>query len=220
MEKSTESQSPVSTNPPTPVALQTSGGPSGVVIAAVLILLVLVGIGFYATKPDPESVETTPSATTSDSVTSEMAATPASDDTAQVKVDATTSEAMKTTSYDYSGTLADVTVAQNVTTVTTGGTAGGTSQATFADGKYMLLATFTDLPDPAPGFFYEGWVVRKSPFHFISTGRVEKQDGIYTNEYLSTTDFTDHARYVLTIEPDDNDPAPAEHVVEGDMAKR
>lgn len=220
MEEPTKSEVPVSTNPPAPVALQPGGRNTGMLIASIIILLVLVGIGFYATKPDPEPVATTPSATTSDSVTTEMAATPASDDATQVAVDATTSAAMKTTSYDYSGTLADVTVAQNVTTVTTGGTAGGVSQATFADSKYMLLATFTNLPDPAPGYFYEGWVVRKSPFHFISTGRVEKQNGVYTNEYLSTTDFTDHARYVLTIEPDDNDPAPAEHVVEGDMAKR
>lgn len=98
-----------------------------------------------------------------------------------------------------------------------GGT--GTVEATTQDGRYYLNGTFEDLPEPEDGYFYEGWIVRASPSSVISTGVVEKEDdNTWTNVYGSDTDYTDHDRYVLTIEPDDGDPAPADHVLDGTFA--
>ena len=112
--------------------------------------------------------------------------------------------------YMYRGNLKDV----------SGGDATGLAQATFENGEYRLLATFENLPALNQDFFYEGWVVRKAPFHFVSTGRVDRINGVFTNVYGSKEDLTDHSSYVLTLEPNDGDPAPAEHIVEGDMKKR
>jgi hypothetical protein len=130
--------------------------------------------------------------------------------------DAMTSDAMGMT-YDYEGVLDDVTGGETVQGVNTGGTASGVARAVFAD-DYSLYVTFDGLPDPEGTDFYEGWIVRKGlAFDVISTGKVEMIDGQYVNLYMSGDDLTDHTFYVLTIEPDDGDPAPAGHVVEGTM---
>ena len=113
--------------------------------------------------------------------------------------------------YDYTGSLEDV----------SGGSSSGVAQASFKDGKYMMLATFTDLPDPTGTDFYEGWVVRKGEnMDVISSGKAEKVNGVYTNSFMSNLDLTDHTFYVLTLEPDDGDPAPAAHILEGTMAQQ
>ena len=84
------------------------------------------------------------------------------------------------------------------------------------DGEYKMVATFNEIPDPGPDHFYEGWIVIPSS-RFISTGKVEQVDGVYTNTFSSPEDMTEYTKYVLTLEPDDNDPAPAEHIVDGDF---
>lgn len=119
--------------------------------------------------------------------------------------------------YQLSGPLKDVTVGA-VRGISTGGRGGGTAKAKFENGKYSLLATFSDLPDPKNGDFYEGWVVRRSPFKFISTGRAEKVGGVYSNSFRSDSDLRPFDLYVLTLEPNDGNPAPADHIVEGVMA--
>lgn len=83
---------------------------------------------------------------------------------------------------------------------------------------YELFARFDDLPDLEAGYFYEGWIVRPEPFDFVSTGALTLDDsGHWIDEFTSDTDYRDYTRYVLTLEPDDGDPAPAEHIVEGDL---
>lgn len=97
-----------------------------------------------------------------------------------------------------------------------GYTNSGTAVAKYneVDG-YQLFVTVKDLPDPEGTDFYEGWVFRKSPLSVVSTGKLVKVDGQYQNEFSSDDDLIDHLQYVLTLEPDDGDPAPAVHVVEG-----
>jgi len=109
--------------------------------------------------------------------------------------------------FDINGELEDV----------SGGNATGYAGASILEsGKYYLYVTFDDLPNPEEGFFYEGWVVKK-PFSVISTGPAERVLGKYHNAYESETDLLDHDFYVLTIEPDDGNPDPADHVLEGTM---
>lgn len=149
-----------------------------------------------------------------------MEKAPAGD--AMVKeVDTAMQQEMMAMSYDYEGNLLDVTGGSDVRGINTAGESSGTAKATFADGVYSLVATFSDLPDPVGTDFYEGWVVRRgADFSVISTGSLEKTDGVYTNIYSSGTDLTDHDFYVLTLEPDDGDPSPADHIVEGVMTKQ
>jgi hypothetical protein len=109
--------------------------------------------------------------------------------------------------FTYQGNLIDV----------SGGLASGIAQANFSEGIYDLLAEFKDLPEPQGTDFYEGWVVRKSPFAFISTGKAIKEDGIYSNSFSTEKNYLEYDFYVLTIEPDDGDPAPDKHILEGTM---
>ncbi|MAG19829.1 hypothetical protein CL618_00135 [archaeon] len=119
--------------------------------------------------------------------------------------------------FDLVGELIDVTKGE-IQGINTNGNAKGVSQASFNGESYNLLATFENLPDPQGSDFYEGWIVRKGvKFNVLSSGKAEKIDGKYVNMYASGKDLTDHTFYVLTIEPDDGDPAPAGHVLEGTM---
>ncbi len=96
-----------------------------------------------------------------------------------------------------------------------GGNASGTAYYTVENGQYMLYAEFMNLPPLEDGYFYEGWVVRQDPFEFISTGEIYELAGVQVNEFESNTDYSDFGTYILTLEPDDGDPAPADHIVEG-----
>ena len=125
----------------------------------------------------------------------------------------------KKITYQYSGNLLDVTKGKKIRGVVTGNKATGVAKAMFKDEKYFMTATFKDLPDPVGNDFYEGWVVKKSPLSALSTGKVIKKDGVYVNNYFSDKNLVDHDFYVLTLEPNDNNPAPADHIVEGTMKK-
>ncbi len=135
------------------------------------------------------------------------------------KMDEGKVEEMMEMGYQYRGELMDVTGGGTIGGINSQGEAGGLARASFEDGTYSLNATFGNLPEPSGTDFYEGWVVRKSPLRVINTGKVEVLEGVYTNLYSSGQDLTDHDFYVLTIEPDDGDPAPAEHVLEGVMKR-
>ena len=107
-----------------------------------------------------------------------------------------------------------------------GGDETGSANSSYLEGYgYTLEANFPNLPALEEGFFYEGWVVRSEPLSVISTGKAldheEAADiypineGAFVNTYESEQDLTDHIKYILTLEPDDGDPAPAAHVLEG-----
>lgn len=135
------------------------------------------------------------------------------------KIDEEMMEEMMEMGYQYRGELLDVTGGEVVGGINTGGVGGGLARASFEEGAYSLLATFGNLPNPKGTDFYEGWVVRKSPLSVISTGRVEVVKGALTNLYSSGQNLRDHDFYVLTIEPNDGDSAPAGHVLEGTMKR-
>ena len=110
----------------------------------------------------------------------------------------------------YEGVLEDV----------TGGNASGIARSGVFEDDYFLSVTFENLPKLDPGYFYEGWVVRKFPFDFISTGELTKSEGEWINMFTSDdAGLIKYTEYVLTLEPDDGDPDPAGHVLEGIMKK-
>lgn len=86
-------------------------------------------------------------------------------------------------------------------------------------GGYSYISANAILPPLEEGYFYEGWVVRSEPLDVVSTGaleQVEFEDGIldFRNNLELEGDFSEHVQYIITLEPDDGDPAPAAHVAE------
>jgi len=116
--------------------------------------------------------------------------------------------------------LTDVTEGNDLSDgINTGGAAVGIAEAGLLNtSRYLLQVEIVGLPELPEGYFYEGWLINSdvSPFSVISTGALDNEDGVtYTNVFDSETDYTNHLEYVLTLEPDDGDPAPAEHVASG-----
>ncbi len=118
------------------------------------------------------------------------------------------------------GILEDVTEGE-IRGINTDGLSAGIAMAGFwnEQDQYQISAEFQNLPDPVGDDFYEGWIVRRGiNFSVISTGELIKEtDGVWTNIYSAEEDLLDHSFYVLTLEPNDGDPAPADHILEGVM---
>lgn len=75
-----------------------------------------------------------------------------------------------------------------------------------------------NLPKPLNGDFYEGWIVSSAvaPGGVISTGvMAQQEDGTWLLQYGIDQALPEHKTVVLTLEPDDGDPAPAVHILEG-----
>jgi hypothetical protein len=92
----------------------------------------------------------------------------------------------------------------------------GVATSDMADGRFQHVAVAT-LPYPPEGYFYEGWLIRSRPFDFFSTG-VFIQHADDLKWYLvwdSPEDKRDFKKVIVTLEPDDGDEAPSEHVLEG-----
>ena len=139
------------------------------------------------------------------------------DDSATRPADGVTSPPAQ--NFTHTAILEDVTKAATIrsTSFATGDIAG-IAQAKFEAGEYTMLAEFDELPDPVGDDFYEGWVVRPNPLSVISTGPLTRSEtGVYTNSFTTKQNLLDHTRYVLTLEPNDGDPAPADHIVEGNF---
>ena len=168
-------------------------------LLVLIVLVVIALLGYYlifsGDSPDKNMAR-------------DMEENEVSEDTSRLPVTEEKTEEMMEISLPYQGTLKDV----------TGGNASGIAKSGIFEGEYYLSVTFENLPELDPGYFYEGWVVRKSPFDFISTGVLTQTDGQWINMYMSSdTGLVGYPDYVLTLEPDDGDPDPAGHVLEGTM---
>lgn len=121
---------------------------------------------------------------------------------------------MMTDSASYSSKLTDVTRGA-ILGVDTQRNSSGSVMVSDSPGNYSLVATFENLPDPKNTDFYEGWLVSSNPVAVISTGRAIKENGVYVNRFETSENVSFYNMYVLTLEPDDNDPASAYHILEG-----
>lgn len=94
--------------------------------------------------------------------------------------------------------------------------AEGAATSDYVDGTFRHLIVAT-LPDPPEGYFYEGWLVRSRPFNFFSTGNlIQHVDDLkWYLVYESDDDKRDYNKVIVTLEPNDGNLAPAEHVLEG-----
>ena len=108
-------------------------------------------------------------------------------------------------------------IGQTDLTDVSGGTSSGEATREIQDGYYRHVAK-AFLPEPKQGYFYEGWLVRPSPFNYFSTGdMVHNESGEWVLEWFGEygQDYSAYTQVVITIEPDDNNPDPADHILEG-----
>ncbi|MBU0531502.1 hypothetical protein KJ910_03350 [Patescibacteria group bacterium] len=109
--------------------------------------------------------------------------------------------------------------------------ASGTARRSIKDGVYQHSVK-AQLPEPPPLIlgqndseqqieqFYEGWLVSRNPFTFFSTGEMTtNSDGEYVLEWTGQVGeaYSNYNEVVITIEPRDDDPAPADHILEGEF---
>ena len=87
----------------------------------------------------------------------------------------------------------------------------GIATRAYENGNFSH-AVLADLPDPAVGSFYEGWLV--SGPKFISTGRMRIAKGGWILEFDSAIDYSDYNGVVITLEKT-ADKLPEDHVLEG-----
>lgn len=99
-----------------------------------------------------------------------------------------------------------------------GGKGSGKAWVAIKDGKTMHFAVGHNLPQLTNGDFYEGWLVKDpAAGDFFSTGAMvfNENNGEYTLNFETKGDKSDYRLVVITLEPDDGDPAPAGHILEG-----
>ncbi len=98
-----------------------------------------------------------------------------------------------------------------------GGTASAEAWIVFKDGVTYHKVIAEQLPVLENDDFYEGWMVNPGPpLDFFSTGVMihDEEKGIWLLKYEIEGDKNDYSKVVITLEPNDGDPAPAKHIIE------
>jgi hypothetical protein len=97
----------------------------------------------------------------------------------------------------------------------------GTARRNFREGVFSHVV-IADIGDPAPGKFYEGWLVDKEPtLRFFSTGKLEKRGDRYVLAFTADQNYLDHNNVVITEETESLglDGTPEAHVLEGSFSE-
>lgn len=97
-------------------------------------------------------------------------------------------------------------------------TGSGSATRSF-NGQTFSHTVTANIADPAPGKFYEGWLVMPTPSgpNFFSTGKMNKSGNGYNLIYSANQNYPEHVNVVITEETlsqglDNN---PEAHVLEG-----
>lgn len=93
----------------------------------------------------------------------------------------------------------------------------GTAWTTLKDGMTFHRVVAKDIPALEDDYFYEGWLVKNPALgQFFSTGEMTQDPTTkeWVLDYVHDGDVTDHKKVVITLEPNDGDPAPAAHIIE------
>ncbi len=86
--------------------------------------------------------------------------------------------------------------------------------------KHYYLTINTDLPEiDREKFFYEGWILRKVPYDYVSVGDlVTNEEGKFVLEWeasISPELYSAYSSVIITLEPKDGNSDPSTHVLEG-----
>ncbi len=79
--------------------------------------------------------------------------------------------------------------------------ASGTAKSVFSGGNFYLLVE-TDALAPAKGYHYHVWIARKTNVDVKDAGEMQMTSDGYMLAYASTSDLTDHASIIITLEKD------------------
>ena len=99
--------------------------------------------------------------------------------------------------------------------------ANGVAHGHFFDsGKFVHTMQLNIAPAP-DGYFYEGWLT-STDGEIISTGHLRNHlgDARHQHRFEVDADVRSHTTVIVTLEPDDGDPAPGKHVAEGVLTVR
>lgn len=96
-----------------------------------------------------------------------------------------------------------------------GGQVVGTGWRYFDGNKFMQKIEASRLPAVGKGFYYEGWLV--SDQGFFSIGRMAEEEGTGRLYYATNKDKSEFKGAVVTLEPEDGNPAPDKHILEGNF---
>jgi len=97
-----------------------------------------------------------------------------------------------------------------------GGDAYGEAWTVVKDDKTYHRVFARNMLELEDDYFYEGWLVNKTNGSFFSTGKMvynEKYEN-WLIEYQIDGDKSSYTQVVITLEPDDEDPAPAKHIIQ------
>ena len=98
----------------------------------------------------------------------------------------------------------------------TGGTSYGLAYVKFEKLKFTLYAKMGGLPTPSDDYHYEGWIVhRNTGMKIVNVGRAIQDKDQYIIAYSSSENLLTYDFFVLTLEQNDENNAPAEHILEG-----
>lgn len=92
----------------------------------------------------------------------------------------------------------------------------GVAYRSFSQGEF-LHAVVAEMPLPAEGSVYEGWLVQPEPLQFFSTGIMEQNaKGEWVLEYMANIDYPSYNKVIITEETI-VDETPEAHILEGDF---
>jgi hypothetical protein len=126
------------------------------------------------------------------------------------------------TEEEFVASLAEIYAEESLVGVNGYDVSGTVKLVSSSDNVFELVAESYPLPLVNEEFFYEGWLVRPDGT-FITTEALylqnsyEDNTGFYRNDFDGNTDYSQFSKFIITLEPNDGDPAPAEHVAEADL---
>ena len=98
----------------------------------------------------------------------------------------------------------------------TGGGSFGLAFSTFEKSSYTLVAKMGNLPELSEGSHYEGWIVKRgNEMRVMSVGEAKQNEDQFMIVFKSQEDLTTYDFFVLTLELDEINLAPAKHILEG-----
>ncbi len=97
-----------------------------------------------------------------------------------------------------------------------GGDASGEAWLKVENNVTFHKVVAKNMPRLKDNEFYEGWLVKKSTNDFFSTGQMffDTQAQTWILDYQTEGDKSNYTKVVITLEPNDGDPAPAKHIIE------
>lgn len=129
--------------------------------------------------------------------------------------------------YDYVALLKDVTHGKTINGITTKSQATGEAFMTFGNdvvnkntNTFNFKSQFNHLPTPQGEDFYETWFINSKTSEIVSYEKLEADEfGNYWEISLEDTDYTPFDTYMVTLEVNDGNTAPGEHILEGNFVK-